>query len=93
MRRGVEDQEAERGERQPAQNGPFAPQRLYDEGRRGIPADGCDAAQKQGRKMAFAGTSMVDNVKVARKLGYLEIPDEAIVPIDQAMKMQLLLTW
>lgn len=32
-----------------------------------------DAAQKQGRKMAFAGTSMVDNVKIARKLGYLEI--------------------
>ena len=47
-----------------------------------------DAAQKQGRKMAFAGTSMVDNVKVARKLGYLNIPDEAIVPIDQALQLQ-----
>jgi len=47
-----------------------------------------DAAEKQGRKMAFAGTSMVDNVKIARKLGYLEIPDEVIVPIDQALKLQ-----
>ena len=47
-----------------------------------------DAAQKQGRKMAFAGTSMVDNVKIARKLGYLDIPDEVIVPIDQALKLQ-----
>ena len=47
-----------------------------------------DAASKQGRKIAFAGTSMVDNVKIARKLGYLEIPDEMIVPIDQALKLQ-----
>jgi ribonuclease J len=47
-----------------------------------------DAATKHGRKMAFAGPSMVDNVKIARKMGYLEIPDELIVPIDQALKMQ-----
>jgi ribonuclease J len=47
-----------------------------------------DATAKHGRKMALAGTSMIDNVKIARKLGYLEIPDELIVPIDQAMKMQ-----
>ena len=47
-----------------------------------------DAAIKNGRKMALAGPSMVDNVKIARKLGYLEIPDEIIVPIDQALNMQ-----
>jgi len=47
-----------------------------------------DAAAKHGRKMAFAGPSMVDNVKIARKMGYLEIPDEMIVPIDQALNMQ-----
>jgi ribonuclease J len=47
-----------------------------------------DAAEKHGRKLAFAGTSMVDNVKIARKMGYLEIPDEIIVPIDQALQMQ-----
>jgi ribonuclease J len=47
-----------------------------------------DAAARNGRKMAIAGTSMVDNVKVARKLGYLEIPDEMIVPIEQALNMQ-----
>jgi len=47
-----------------------------------------DAVAKHGRKMAFAGPSMVDNVKIARKLGYLEIPDELIVPIDQALNMQ-----
>ena len=47
-----------------------------------------DAAIKSGRKMAIAGPSMVDNVKVARKLKYLEIPDELIVPIEQALNMQ-----
>lgn len=47
-----------------------------------------DAAAKHGRKMALAGPSMIDNVKIARKLGYLEIPDELIIPIDQAMNMQ-----
>jgi len=47
-----------------------------------------DAAMKSGRKMALAGPSMVDNVKIARKLKYLEIPDELIVPIEQALNMQ-----
>ena len=47
-----------------------------------------DATAKHGRKMTLAGTSMIDNVKIARKLGYLEIPDELIVPIDQALQMQ-----
>ncbi len=47
-----------------------------------------DATAKHGRKMALAGSSMIDNVKIARKLGYLEIPDELLVPIDQALQMQ-----
>ncbi|GMV33305.1 MAG: ribonuclease J [Chloroflexi bacterium] len=47
-----------------------------------------DAAKVSGRKMALAGTSMVDNVKIARKMKYLEIPDEMIVPIEQALNMQ-----
>jgi ribonuclease J len=44
-------------------------------------------AIKHGRKMAFAGTSMVDNAKISRKLGYLDIPDELIIPLDQAVNM------
>ncbi|MGC8856152.1 MAG: ribonuclease J [Anaerolineae bacterium] len=47
-----------------------------------------DAAMKHGRKMAIVGPSMVDNVKIARKMGYLNIPDEAIIPLDQALNMQ-----
>ncbi|MCL4259628.1 MAG: ribonuclease J [Anaerolineales bacterium] len=47
-----------------------------------------DSTKKFGRKITFAGPSMVDNVKIARKLGYLDIPDDLIVPMDQALKMQ-----
>ncbi len=47
-----------------------------------------DAAAKHGRKMALAGPSMIDNVKIARKLGYLNIPDEILVPLEQALQMQ-----
>jgi ribonuclease J len=47
-----------------------------------------DAAEKHGRKMALAGSSMVDNVKIARKLGYLDIPDDVLIPLDQALQMQ-----
>src|SRR5512139_2153118 len=47
-----------------------------------------DSTAKFGRKITFAGPSMVDNVKIARKLGYLDIPDDLIVPLDQALRMQ-----
>lgn len=45
------------------------------------------AAMRHDRKMAFVGTSMVENAKMARKLGYLELPDDLIVPVEQALKM------
>lgn len=47
-----------------------------------------NAAVRHNRKLAIAGTSMVENVKIARKLGYLEIPEEVLIPIDQALKMK-----
>ena len=47
-----------------------------------------DAAFKHGRKMAFAGPSMVDNVKIARKMGYLNIADENLIPLEQALNLQ-----
>jgi ribonuclease J len=45
------------------------------------------AALNHGRKMAFVGTSMVENAKMARKLGYLDLPDDLLVSLDQALKM------
>ncbi|MRR10448.1 ribonuclease J, partial [bacterium] len=46
-----------------------------------------DAAMRHDRKLAFVGTSMVDNTKIARKMGYLKIPDTAIVSIDEALHL------
>jgi ribonuclease J len=45
------------------------------------------AALNHGRKMTFVGTSMVENAKMARKLGYLDLPDDLLVSLDQALKM------
>jgi ribonuclease J len=47
-----------------------------------------NAAERHGRKLAFVGTSMVENAKMARKLGYLDIPDDLMVSVDQALKMK-----
>jgi ribonuclease J len=47
-----------------------------------------NAAVRYGRKLAFVGTSMVDNVKMARKLGYLNLPENLQVNLDQALNMK-----
>jgi len=46
-----------------------------------------NTAMHNGRKMAFAGTSMVDNARIARKLNYLRTNDELIVSLDEALNM------
>ena len=46
-----------------------------------------NTALRYNRKMAFAGTSMVDNARIARKLGYLEIPDALLVSLEEALNM------
>ncbi len=46
-----------------------------------------DVALEHGRKMAFVGVSMVENAKMARKLGYLDIPEAMIVPLERALKL------
>jgi ribonuclease J len=46
-----------------------------------------NVAKEFGRKIAFAGMSMVDNAKMAGKLGYLDIPEGVLIPIDQALSM------
>lgn len=46
-----------------------------------------NAADRHGRKMALVGTSMVENAKMAQKLGYLELPDGLLVGTDEALKL------
>ncbi len=50
-------------------------------------AQAAEVAERYGRKMAFVGMSMVENVKMARRLGYLKIPDDMIVSLDQTRSM------
>jgi ribonuclease J len=47
-----------------------------------------NAAARHGRALAFVGTSMVENAKMARKLGYLDVPDGLIVNLDEALAME-----
>ncbi len=47
-----------------------------------------NTALRHERKMAFVGTSMIENARMARKLGYLDLPDDLLVGVDQAVKMR-----
>jgi ribonuclease J len=47
-----------------------------------------DATVRHGRKMAFVGTSMVDNAKIAQTMGYLKIPETALVSLDEALHLK-----
>lgn len=47
-----------------------------------------DAAQKVGRKVVFAGRSMVRNMSIAADLGYLHIPEGAVIDLKQARDVQ-----
>jgi ribonuclease J len=47
-----------------------------------------NAAMRYNRKLAIAGTSMAENVRMAHKLGYLSFPDDLIVRLDEAVRMR-----
>jgi ribonuclease J len=42
-----------------------------------------NSAQKYGRKVAFSGRSMINYMNVAQELGYVKVPDNMIIDIDQ----------
>ncbi|MBN2550955.1 MAG: ribonuclease J [Anaerolineales bacterium] len=46
-----------------------------------------NAAIQHRRKMAFVGASMVENAKIARKLGYLDLPEDLVISLEQALKL------
>jgi ribonuclease J len=47
-----------------------------------------EAAQRYGRKIAFVGYSMRENSKMAIKLGYLDLPDNLVVSLEEALNMK-----
>jgi ribonuclease J len=46
-----------------------------------------NAAFEHRRKLAFVGASMVENARIARRLDFLDFPEDLVVPLDQALKM------
>jgi ribonuclease J len=46
-----------------------------------------NATERHGRKLAFVGMSMTENAKIARKLGYLDVPDHILVNLDEALNL------
>ncbi len=46
-----------------------------------------DIAMRHGRKIGFVGRSMIANAKMARKLGYLRIPEDMLITVEQAAKL------
>lgn len=47
-----------------------------------------DVAAKYGRRMVVQGYSMVQNVKMAQQLGYLDIPDWMPITVNEAKELQ-----
>ncbi|OQY36919.1 MAG: ribonuclease J, partial [Anaerolineaceae bacterium 4572_5.2] len=47
-----------------------------------------EAADRHGRKIAFVGYSMIQNSKMARQLGYLNIPSDILVDVNEALNMR-----
>ncbi len=46
-----------------------------------------DTAMVYDRKVAVVGRSMVNNVRMARELGYLDAPDDVLLPIERIRRL------
>ncbi len=46
-----------------------------------------DAALRHGRKIAFTGRSMIDNMKIAREMGYVDFPENLVVSLEKSLTM------
>ncbi len=46
-----------------------------------------EAAQKYGKKVAVAGRSMEQNVRTALQLGYLDPPEDVLLPLNDVLRL------
>jgi ribonuclease J len=44
-------------------------------------------AQRHGRRVAIAGRAMVDNVAIARRLGYIDVPPDTLIPLVESQHL------
>jgi ribonuclease J len=43
-----------------------------------------NCAKRNGRQVAIAGRTIADNVAIARKLGYIDLPDNTLISLEQS---------
>lgn len=46
-----------------------------------------NATERHGRKIAFTGRSMVDNMNMARELGYVDFPERLVISLEKSLSM------
>jgi len=46
-----------------------------------------NCAQRYGRKVAIAGRAISDNVSIAQRLGYIDIPPDTLISLDQSQHL------
>jgi ribonuclease J len=46
-----------------------------------------DVARQYDRKVAIAGKSMIENTQIARELGFLNIPDQMLIKLDEIKRL------
>ncbi len=46
-----------------------------------------EAAERHNRNIAFVGRSMEENVKMARKLGYIDFPERLVISLEKSLSM------
>ncbi len=46
-----------------------------------------DAAERHDRKIAFTGRSMVENMEMARELGYVDFPERLVISLEKSLSM------
>jgi len=46
-----------------------------------------NAAKRYNRKIAATGYSMVENIKMATELGYLDLPKDLVIPLDEVSRL------
>jgi ribonuclease J len=44
-------------------------------------------ADRYGRKVAIAGRAMVDSVAIARRLGYIDVPPDTLIPLAESQHL------
>jgi ribonuclease J len=46
-----------------------------------------NCAKRHGRQVAIAGRTIADNIAIARKLGYIDIPDRTLISLEESQSL------